>query len=80
MTENMRINVKLYGGMKRHAPGKNNEFEMRLKPGDTLADAMNRLSVSEGHYVSLINGKRAIPSTVFKNGDTLVLFPPVSGG
>ncbi len=76
----MRINVKLYGELKKHAPDKRNEFEMTLDSGDTLGDVLNRLSIHKDHYVSLINGRRADPSMGFKNGDTLVLFPPIAGG
>ena len=76
----MVINIKLYGSLKRHAPGEGNEFAMTLSPGAKLADVIKKLSIPADKCVSLINGKRAIPSTLFKDGDTLVLFPPVSGG
>lgn len=77
---NMHINVKLYGKLKTHAPGERNAFEMALDPGDTLRDVLKQLSIHKDHCVSLIDGRRADPSMRFKDGDTLVLFPPIAGG
>ena len=76
----MRITVKLYGDLKRHAPGDRTEFELNLNPGATIADVLRMLSIPQDHYVSLVNGRRAFQASRFENDDTLVLFPPVYGG
>jgi molybdopterin converting factor small subunit len=76
----MRIKVKLYGDLKRHAPGARNQFALTLAPEATLGDVHEMLAIPEDRHVSLINGRRAGRQARFKEGDTLVLFPPISGG
>ena len=76
----MRITVKLYGDLKRNAPGDRTEFELTLDPGATVGDVLRMLSIPKDHHVSLINGQRAFPGSCFESDDTLVLFPPVYGG
>jgi molybdopterin converting factor small subunit len=78
--EKMQIVVKLYGDLKRHAPGDRTDFELTLDPGASVGDVLRLLSIPKDHHVSLINGQRATPESRFESGDTLVLFPPVYGG
>jgi len=51
-----------------------------LEPGVTLGDVLGKLSIPEDARVALVNGRRIANDVQFENGDTLVLFPPVSGG
>ena len=76
----MRIDVKLYGDLKRYAPGDQTNFTLTLQPGTTLWDIHKMLSIPNGQHLSLINGRRANHDAKFENGDTLVLLPPISGG
>ena len=76
----MQIVVKLYGDLKKHAPGDQTDFRLTISPGETVRDLLLTLSIPKNNHVSLINGRRATPDTPFKNGDTIVLFPPVYGG
>ena len=76
----MRIIVKLYGDLKKHAPGDRTEFELTLDRGTTVGDVLRELSIPEDQHVSLINGQRATRKSRFESDDTLVLFPPVYGG
>lgn len=76
----MRIHVKLYGNLKKYAPGDRSEFELNLEPGTTIADIHNLLQILGGDHVPLINGCRSDLQTKLKNGDTLVFLPPISGG
>jgi molybdopterin converting factor small subunit len=76
----MQIFVKLYGDLKRHAPGGQPHFTLNLDPGATLKDVRRMLAIPKGHHVSLINGRRSSPDAPVADGDTLVLLPPVSGG
>lgn len=76
----LQINVKLYGECKKHAPGDQTDFLLEIEPGATLKDILHRLAIPQDSYVSLINGRRALKSVQLQKGDTLVLFPPVSGG
>lgn len=76
----MRIDVKLYGELKKYAPGDKTAFVLTLKRGATLQDVLKSLCIPDEHHVSLINGRRAHQTTRFDGGDTLVMFPPISGG
>jgi molybdopterin converting factor small subunit len=76
----IEINVRLYGAFKKHAPGDRTDFMLVLKPGATLGDVLDKLSIPEDARVALVNGRRIGNDVQFQNGDTLVLFPPVSGG
>ena len=66
--------------MKKYAPGDSNEFKLMIKPGATFKDITNLLAIPNTEYVSLVNGRRIDGVFCFKEEDTLVLFPAVSGG
>ena len=76
----MKISIKLYGDMKQYAPGDNNQFELIIEPGVTFKDILNLLTIPTAGYVSLANGRRIGSEYSFNEGDTLVLFPEISGG
>lgn len=76
----MQINVKLYGELKNYAPNDQTDFILKIEPGATLKDVLNMLSIPIDSHVSLIKGRRVANDVKLKKGDTLVLFPPVSGG
>jgi molybdopterin converting factor small subunit len=76
----MYINIKLYGDMKKYAPGDQNEFELLIDPGATFQDILNQFSIQGKGYVSLVNGRRIDQTYRFNDKDTLVLFPEISGG
>ena len=65
---------------KKHAPGDQTDFVLVLERGATLGDVLSKLSIPEDAHVALVNGRRIGIDVQFENGDTLVLFPPVSGG
>ena len=77
---NIEINVRLYGALKKYAPGEQTDFMLVLEPGTTLGDVLCKLSIPEDSHVALVNGRRIANDVQFENGVTLVLFPPVSGG
>ena len=77
---NIEINVRLFGAFKKHAPGDQTDFMLVLEPGATLGDVLSKLSIPENAHVALVNGRRIAHYAQFESGDTLVLFPPVSGG
>ena len=76
----VKVVVKLYGHMKRYAPGDRAHFSLRLEPGATLGDVQGILSIPKGDHTSLINGRRSSQDTKLVNGDTLVFLPSISGG
>jgi len=76
----MKIIIKLYGDLKLYAPGDSNQFELVIKPGATFKDISDSLAIPNTDYVSLIDGRRISRQSCFNEGDTLVLFPEISGG
>jgi molybdopterin converting factor small subunit len=76
----MIINVKLYGDLKRYAPDEKSHFKMIINPGATLEDAIRLFSIPNDGYVFLVNGRRIKKGSCLNEGDTLVLFPEISGG
>ena len=76
----MQNDVKLYGDLKKFAPGGQANCILTLNSGATLGDVLKRVSIPMDRCVSLINGRRATIEATVKDGDILVLFPPISGG
>ena len=76
----MQIDVKLYGDIKKFAPGGQTNFVLTLNSGATLGDVLKMVSIPMDRCVSLINGRRTTIEAPIADGDTLVLFPPISGG
>ena len=76
----MQIDVKLYGDLKKFAPGEQTNFVLTLNPGATLGDALKMVSIPMDRCVSLINGRRSNTEAPIEDGDVIVLFPPISGG
>jgi molybdopterin converting factor small subunit len=76
----MRIEVKLYGDLKKYAPGGSNQFSLSLDPGATLGCVNRMLSIPKGDHVSLIIGRRSDQDATIADGDTLVFMPQISGG
>jgi molybdopterin converting factor small subunit len=76
----MRVEVKLYGDLKKYAPGDRNQFSLSLAPRATLEDIYRMLAIPKGHHVALINGRRSSSDAAVDDGDTLVLLPIIAGG
>lgn len=76
----MRIKVKLYGDLKKYAPGGHNEFSMSLEQEATLSRVCKMLSIQKSNHVLLINGRRPDQDEKLADGDTLVFMPQISGG
>ena len=73
-----------------------NEEKLLLVQGETVLEAINKLVVIHGDKLSsflkgedgkirqgltlLVNGESVLSTTQIRNGDTLVIMPPVGGG
>jgi molybdopterin converting factor small subunit len=90
-----QIQVKLYGGLGKYAkardapgipdldsivPGERAQFGLTMRQGATLGDVIDTCALPRDSFVSLINGRRAHRDTLLNADDTLVFFPPISGG
>ena len=77
----MMIQVKMFAAFQQYAPDGQKEFCLELKPGATAERTVSGLGLPlDLPQVVLVNGRRVAPETVFKDGDTLTLFPLMEGG
>lgn len=74
----MKINIKLYATFRE---GRFAAETMEFPDGATVLDVAKKLQIEpEEISIAMINGTSSELDTVLKEGDTLVLFPPVGGG
>ncbi len=76
----MRIDIKLYGDMKKYGRSGLSQFSMTVPPGTTLADIHAILAIPGDAHISLINGRRTDREARLEEADTIVLMPPLAGG
>lgn len=72
------VTVKLFA-LLRH--GRFQEQTIALDEGASIAEMITRLEIPvKDLAVALVNGKRAEPGVILRDGDTLSLFPLIGGG
>lgn len=80
----MKVDVKLYATLKTYAPKDleiGESFPLELEHG-TIREALEKIGIPmEKAKIIMINGIR-VPGVdvTLKNGDLLVIFPPIGGG
>lgn len=73
------INLKLFALLQRFIP--ENAREYPVAEGATIQDVVDGLNIPEGETkFAFVNGKKTEFDYVLQNGDTLGLFPYVTGG
>lgn len=73
------INLKLYALLQRFKP--ENAAEYPIVEGMTVADVIKRLGIPEGESkFAFVNNRTVEFNYVLQSGDTLGLFPYVTGG
>jgi len=75
----LKVRVKLYGAS---AGGlEKTELELDLREDATTQDAVNQLPVRDRVYLYVVrDGIRLSQDARLRDGDTLLVFPPVTGG
>ena len=75
----MRVRIKLYGAS---AGGlEKSELELELNENSTAQDAVNQLPVRDRVYLYVVrDGMRLSQDARLRDGDQLLVFPPVTGG
>jgi sulfur carrier protein len=79
----MTIQVALYAGLTRYRPrgAQNRKATVDVPDGATVLDVMRQLGVPDDvPCVSVVDGTRATAETVLRDGETLSVFPPLTGG
>ncbi|MDG6930398.1 MAG: MoaD/ThiS family protein [Nitrososphaerota archaeon] len=74
----MKVSIEL-GGTFIYQFGR--EHSLNLKEGSSIEDALEMLGIKERIYIITVrNGNIAKFSDRLKDGDKLVVFPPIGGG
>lgn len=75
----MKVKVKLYGSSPQGLEKR--ELELDLQNDATTQDAVDRLPIQDKVYLYVVrNGVHLDQNTRLKDGDELLVFPPVTGG
>jgi len=75
----LKVKIKLYGAS---AGGlEKSELELELNENATAQDAVNQLPVRDRVYLYVVrDGMRLSQDARLRDGDQLLVFPPVTGG
>jgi molybdopterin synthase sulfur carrier subunit len=79
----MRIQVKLYAGLRQYAGGKppGTPFEVEIEEGASLQELIECLKIpAEEAKVAFVNGVVQEMDWKLKPGDQVGVFPPIGGG
>jgi sulfur-carrier protein len=84
----MRISIKLYAGLDEYLPGDtaDNSFLLDIGEQTTVHGVIDRFNIPrEKAHLILLNGVFVEPGErytpgLFRDGDTLAIWPPVAGG
>ncbi len=79
----MKVKVKLYAGLERCLPAgsEGREAEIEIDDGSTVGRLLEELAVPlDQAKLLLVNARHAELDQPLKDGDLLVVFPPVGGG
>lgn len=76
----IQVSIHLKGPLNRYFEGPNPGI-MKLPGGAVVGDIFQQLSLPRGKTSLIaVNGVKASLETPIKEGDEVVIFPPVSGG
>jgi molybdopterin converting factor small subunit len=75
----LKVKVKLYGAS---ASGlEKSELQLDLRENATVQDLVNQLPVRDRVYLYIVrDGMRLAQDARLRDGDELLVFPPVTGG
>ncbi len=77
----MRVQVKLFAGLRKLAPEGKSPFPLDLPEGATVGELLKVLGVPEDKpKILLVNGRHAGNDQALRDGDEVSIFPPVAGG
>ena len=80
MTEKdtVQVEVKLFASLRFR---RFKRAQLEFPHGTSISDGLNHLGITERILgLALVNGQRAPMDQLLRDGDTLALFPLVSGG
>lgn len=77
----MKVRVRCFTGMRRYAPDGRGDFTLEMAEGSPVGRLLGHLKVPAGAGVFIaVNGRRAAPDHVLRDGDEVVVFELMEGG
>lgn len=77
----IEITLKGIGFFKNYMPDKKGEHKLVFDEGKTLYKLLEDINIDNKiSYIVSVNGRITNTSYIPKNGDTIVLMPPIYGG
>lgn len=77
----MRVQVRLFATLARHAADHGGVLELELPEGSTIGDLVSLLKLPpEELKVTFVNGRRRPLDYPLHVGDRVGMFPPIGGG
>jgi molybdopterin synthase sulfur carrier subunit len=77
----MKVEVRLYATLRKYGPVHEGPFVMDLIEGERLGRLMELVGMPpDVEKVILVNGRPGEQDSILKDGDLVVIFPPVAGG
>jgi sulfur-carrier protein len=77
----MKVEVELFATLRKYGPPREGAFPVDLAEGERVIGLIEILKIPLNvERVILINGRPANLDSALKEGDKVVLFPPVAGG
>lgn len=80
----MQVRIKLMSALRSKLPpgSTGGVASVQLNPGASVADALERLGIPRSHvHLVSVNGEMEPDhARLLKDGDEVVVFPPVAGG
>lgn len=79
----IKVKVKLYATLRKYLPGTEigEAVEFEISEGTTINELLDKIGVENKEIkITLINGVKKDLEYILKDGDLLVVFPPVGGG
>ncbi len=79
----LQITVRLCASLQRRiSEGQQNCLELRLRPGSTMADLLDRLAIDfpVAYLLMIVNGRLVGPTQPLHSGDQVQLLPDIAGG
>ena len=79
MSEGTRVKVKIFGAPSLVLEVK--EITLQLEKDATAEDLLNSISIKDKNYLYIVReGIRLSRSSKLKDGDEILLVPPIAGG
>lgn len=77
----MKIVIRAYGGLRKQLPGHPERLEKEIQRGMTVRDLLADIGLKDADiWLVSINDCIVSHDQELKDGDEVLIFPPVSGG